>query len=51
MPPVVSSADVELFESVWLGERLGGRPKGRVVQDAVVPVLVVEGLEFAERVE
>jgi hypothetical protein len=34
-----SAADVE---SVWLGKRIGGRPEGRAVQGAVVPVLVVD---------
>lgn len=36
----VSSADVKLIESVWFGERLGGRPQWRAVQAAVGPVFV-----------
>jgi hypothetical protein len=47
----VSSADVKLVESVWFGERVGRWPERRAVQGAVVPVLVVEGLELAECVE
>jgi hypothetical protein len=34
----VSSADVELVESVGFGERLGGWPEGRAVQGPVVMI-------------
>ena len=44
----VSSADVELIESAWFGERIGGRPQWCAVQAAVGSVLVVEGFELAE---
>jgi hypothetical protein len=47
----VSSEDVELVESIWFGERIGGQPEGRAAQGSVVPVLVVEGLELAERLQ
>ena len=47
----VSSADVEPVESGWFGERLGDRPEGRATQGSMVPVLVVEGLELAERLQ
>src|SRR4051812_32661547 len=47
----VSSADVEVVELLWFGDRIGGRPERRAVQGAVVPVLVVVGLELAECVE
>ncbi|WP_408057623.1 hypothetical protein [Streptomyces chiangmaiensis] len=48
----VMSADVEAVESVWFGDRFGARPQGcSAVQGAVRPMLIVEGLELAERVE
>jgi hypothetical protein len=47
----VSSADIELVELAWFGERFGCRPEGRTAQGSVVPVLVVEGLELAERLQ
>jgi hypothetical protein len=47
----VSSADVKRIESAWFGERIGGWPQRRAVQAAVMPVLVVVGLELAEYVE
>jgi hypothetical protein len=38
--------------AVGFGDRFGDRPQGRsAVQGAVRPVLIVEGLELAERVE
>jgi hypothetical protein len=44
--------DVEVVEGVGFGDRFGDRPQGRsAVQGAVRPVLIVEGLELAERVE
>ncbi|MFL6055435.1 MAG: hypothetical protein ACJ72W_21415 [Actinoallomurus sp.] len=50
-PEPVLSAEVKLIEPAWFGERLGGRPERRAVQAAVMPVLVVIGLELAECVE
>jgi hypothetical protein len=47
----VSSADVELVESVWSGDWLGRWPEGRAVQGAVRSVLVVvEGATVMPRV-
>jgi hypothetical protein len=47
----VSSADIKLVESAWLGEWFGCRPEGRTAKGSVVPVFVVEGLELAERLQ
>ena len=48
----ITSADVEVVESVRFGDRFGQWAEGcGAVQGAVGPVLVVEGLELAECVQ
>ncbi|MGW1528425.1 hypothetical protein [Streptomyces sp. NPDC002159] len=48
----VTSMDVEAVESLRVADRFGERPQGcSAVQGAVSPMLVIEGLELAERVK
>jgi len=48
----ITSMDVQPVESVRFGDRFGNWPQGRrAVQGAMRPMLVVERLVLAERVE
>jgi hypothetical protein len=48
----LTSTDVEAVESLGFDDRFGKQPQGcRAVQGAVGPMLIVERLELAERVE